>query len=48
VAIEFETPSDCQAIVIMVRRPATNRLDRDLRGRLYVDDVKLSDLGAPA
>jgi hypothetical protein len=48
VSVEFTTPPGCQAITIMVRRPATDRLDRDLRGRVYLDDVKLNDLGAPA
>jgi hypothetical protein len=48
VSLEFTTPPGCEAIIIAVRRPETRRLDRDLRGRLYLDDVKLSDLGASA
>lgn len=47
VSLEFTTPPGCRAVVVLVRRPATARLDRDLRGRLYVDDVRLADLGAP-
>jgi len=44
-AIEFVTPLACRAIVVLVRRVPTTRLDRDLRGRLYLDDVALADLG---
>jgi hypothetical protein len=46
VAVDFVTPPGCAAIVVRVRRLPTTRLDRDLRGRLYLDDVALADLGA--
>jgi hypothetical protein len=46
VAVEFATPLACQAVLVRVVRPPTERLDRDLRGRLDVDDVTLRDLGS--
>jgi Flp pilus assembly protein TadD len=45
VALEFVTPPDCGAVRVVVRRPPTARLDRELRGRLWLDDVRLADLG---
>ena len=44
-ALEFTTPPGCGAVTVRVRRPPTTRLDRDLRGRLWIDDVRLADLG---
>jgi len=42
--LEFVTPSRCQAIVIVVRRPPTTATDQDLRGRFAIDDVQLVEL----
>ena len=43
--LEFTTPKGCQAVTVQVRRLPTERLDRDIRGRAYVDEVALRDLG---
>jgi len=41
--VDFTTPPGCRAVMVLVRRAPTTRLDHDLRGRLYLDDVKLTD-----
>ena len=46
--VEFATPPECAAVRVLVRRPSTTRLDRDLRGRLWLDEVRLTDLGPAA
>lgn len=46
VAVEFETPPSCEAVIVRIVRPPTDRLDRDLRGRLEIDDVTLLEVGA--
>jgi len=48
VGVEFTTPPDCRGVRILLCRPATDRLDRELRGRVQLDDVALRDLGAPS
>jgi hypothetical protein len=45
VEVPFVTPPGCHAVIVRVVRPATERLDRDLRGRLYLDDVALANDG---
>lgn len=42
VALEFTTPPGCAAVRVLVRRAPSTRLDRDLRGRLWLDDVRLA------
>jgi hypothetical protein len=45
IAVEFSTPPGCRAVIVRIVRPPTDRLDRDLRGRLDVDDVTLMEVG---
>jgi hypothetical protein len=45
IEVPFVTPPGCRAVILRVVRPATGRLDRDLRGRLYLDEVALVDDG---
>jgi hypothetical protein len=45
IGVEFATPPGCQAIIVRIVRPPTDRMDRDLRGRLDVDDVTLVEMG---
>ena len=44
--VELTTPERCTAVELFVQRNPTGRLDRELRGRLYLDDVRLEDAGA--
>jgi len=45
IAVEFVTPPDCRTVVVSIYREARQRLNSDLRGALYVDDVELEDRG---
>jgi hypothetical protein len=45
VSIEFATPPGCRAVRVLVHRVRTDRFDRDVRGRLYLDDVRLLEVG---
>lgn len=40
-AVEFTTPTACEAVLVGVRRDATVRLDRTIGGTLWIDDVAL-------
>jgi hypothetical protein len=45
VSLEFTTPAPCAAVNVRLKRAPSTRLDRELRGRLWLDDVRLTDLG---
>jgi len=42
VAVEFDVPADCRAVVVSFARPPTARLDREIRGVFAADAVSLA------
>jgi hypothetical protein len=45
IALEFRTPEDCASVFVRVVRRRTERLDRNISGRFFLDEVSLEDFG---
>jgi hypothetical protein len=45
ITLDFRTPPDCVSVFVRVVRRPTERLDRNISGRLLLDEVALDDLG---
>ncbi len=43
-SVDFTVPADCQGLVVMVLRASTDRLNKFVGGRFWVDDVVLKRL----
>lgn len=44
IGLNFHTPSDCNSVVIRIRRFKSNKLDRYISGTAWIDEVKLIKL----
>jgi tetratricopeptide (TPR) repeat protein len=44
-SLEFSTPPECQVIIVQFRRERTERFDRMITGRVWVDRVELTAVG---
>ena len=40
-AIEFTTPEECHAVVVLVRRLPSRRLDCNIAGQVWLDNFQL-------
>jgi tetratricopeptide (TPR) repeat protein len=46
--VTFTTPLGCSSVAVMLRREPTERFDKNIRGRLWLDDVRVVPMqGAP-
>lgn len=41
VTLSFETPEDCRSVVIRLKRDKSNKIDRNISGTLWIDEVAL-------
>jgi hypothetical protein len=46
-SIEFETPAECHAAVVRLRRRASMRFDAKIRGTVWIDDFRLEKIEVP-
>ncbi len=43
--LTFRTPADCRSIEVRLRRKESHRIDRYLSGSVWIDDVRLTEIG---
>jgi hypothetical protein len=41
VSVDFETPADCRAVTISIRREKSNRFDNRIEGTAWIDGITM-------